>query len=55
MRKRVKAAINESKDPTSTTTTKKKKKKSGGTAQSEDVDDSCAYDPKVAATARPFR
>ena len=49
MRKRVKAAISESKDPKST------KKKSGGTAQSEDVNDSCAYDPKVAATARPFR
>jgi polyisoprenyl-teichoic acid--peptidoglycan teichoic acid transferase len=45
MRKRVKAAISESKNPKST------KKK----AQSEDVNDSCAYDPKVAATARPFR
>ena len=49
MRKRVKAAISESKDPKST------KKKSGGTAQSEDVNDSCAYDSKVAATARPVR
>jgi LCP family protein required for cell wall assembly len=50
MRKRVRAAITESKNPTST-----KKKESSGTAQSEDVNDSCAYDPKVAATARPYR
>jgi polyisoprenyl-teichoic acid--peptidoglycan teichoic acid transferase len=49
MRKRVKAAISESKNP------KAAKKKSGGTIQSEDVNDSCAYDPKVAATARPYR
>ena len=49
MRKRVKAAISESKNP------KAAKKKSGGTTQSEDVNDSCAYDPKVAATSRPYR
>ena len=42
MRKRVKAAISESKNPKST-------KK----AKSEDVNESCAYDPKAAATARP--
>ena len=45
MQKRVKAAISESKNPKST------KKK----AKSEDVNESCAYDPKVAATARPIR
>jgi polyisoprenyl-teichoic acid--peptidoglycan teichoic acid transferase len=48
MRKRVKAALSEAKSP-------KKKKKSGATIQSESVNDACAYDPKVAATARPYR
>jgi LCP family protein required for cell wall assembly len=48
MRKRVKAAIGESKHP-------KAAKKSGGTVQSESVNDACAYDPKIAATARPYR
>jgi hypothetical protein len=48
MRKRVKAAIGESKHP-------KAAKKSGGTIQSESVNDACAYDPKIAATARPYR
>jgi polyisoprenyl-teichoic acid--peptidoglycan teichoic acid transferase len=48
MRKRVKAAISESKHPKST-------KKAGGTTQSDDVNDSCAYNPKVAATSRPYR
>jgi polyisoprenyl-teichoic acid--peptidoglycan teichoic acid transferase len=48
MRKRVKAALSETKNP-------KKKKKSGATIHSESVNDACAYDPKVAATARPYR
>ena len=48
MRKRVKAAISESKHPKAT-------KKSGGKPQSESVNDACAYDPKVAATSRPYR
>ena len=49
MRKRVKAAIGESKHP-------KAAKKSGGEhVQSENVNDACAYDPKIAATARPYR
>jgi LCP family protein required for cell wall assembly len=48
MRKRVKAALGETKNP-------KAKKKSGGTIQSESVNDACAYDPKVAATSRPYR
>jgi polyisoprenyl-teichoic acid--peptidoglycan teichoic acid transferase len=48
MRKRVKATISESKNP-------KAKKKSGATVQSESVNDACAYDPKVAATSRPYR
>ena len=49
MRKRVKAAIGESKHP------KEAKKAGGRTTQSESVNDACAYDPKVAATARPYR
>jgi len=48
MHKRVKAAISESKHPKAT-------KKSGVKPQSESVNDACAYDPKVAATARPYR
>jgi LCP family protein required for cell wall assembly len=48
MRKRVKAAIGETKNP-------KAKKKSGATIQSESVNDACAYDPKIAETARPYR
>jgi polyisoprenyl-teichoic acid--peptidoglycan teichoic acid transferase len=48
MRKRVKAAISESKHPKAT-------KKSGIKPQSESVNDACAYDPKVAATSRPYR
>jgi polyisoprenyl-teichoic acid--peptidoglycan teichoic acid transferase len=48
MRKRVKAAIGEAKHP-------KAKKKSGATIQSESVNNACAYDPKVAETARPYR
>ncbi|HKN43228.1 MAG TPA: LCP family protein [Propionibacteriaceae bacterium] len=48
MRKRVKAAISESKHPKAT-------KKAGIKPQSESVNDACAYDPKVAATSRPYR
>jgi LCP family protein required for cell wall assembly len=48
MRKRVKAALGESREP-------KAKKKSGAKIQSESVNDACAYDPKVAETARPYR
>ena len=48
MRQRVKAALGETKNP-------KAKKKSGATIQSESVNDACAYDPKVAATSRPYR
>jgi LCP family protein required for cell wall assembly len=48
MHKRVKAALSETKNP-------KAKKKSGGRIQSESVNDACAYDPKVAATSRPYR
>jgi LCP family protein required for cell wall assembly len=48
MRKRVKAAISESKHP-------KAMKKSGAKPQSESVNDACAYDPQVAATSRPYR
>jgi polyisoprenyl-teichoic acid--peptidoglycan teichoic acid transferase len=52
MRKRVKAALSESKDPKPGTS---KKKSSARSPQSEDVNDTCAYDPKVAATSRPVR
>jgi LCP family protein required for cell wall assembly len=48
MRKRVKAAIGESKSP-------KAKKKSGAKIQSESVNNACAYDPKIAERARPYR
>jgi polyisoprenyl-teichoic acid--peptidoglycan teichoic acid transferase len=52
MRKRVKVALSESK----TSTAKESTKKSSARApQSEDVNDTCAYDPKIAATARPYR
>jgi LCP family protein required for cell wall assembly len=54
MRKRVKVAVSESKkDPDSTP--KESTKKSSSTPKSDDVNDSCAYDPKVAETARPYR
>jgi LCP family protein required for cell wall assembly len=67
MRKRVKTAISETKkekaSPSPTATTSKKSKKStsrtsggddGGKA-SDDIEDSCAYQPSVAATAQPAR
>ena len=54
MRKRAKIAVGETKK------TKKKKKSSGNSSGSpstvsEDIDDSCAYDPTVAATSQPPR
>jgi polyisoprenyl-teichoic acid--peptidoglycan teichoic acid transferase len=52
MRKRVKAALSESKNPKPE---KSKKKSSARSPKSEDVNDTCAYDPKVAATSRPVR
>jgi polyisoprenyl-teichoic acid--peptidoglycan teichoic acid transferase len=52
MRKRVKAALGETKDPTVKKSTKKSKARS---PRSEDVNDVCAYDPKVAETSRPVR
>ncbi len=59
MRSRVKKAIGESKDDdTPKKTTSATGSSSGsGTAKaptSEDVDSSCRYDPKIAATARPY-
>jgi LCP family protein required for cell wall assembly len=53
MRSRVKAALSETKNPKSKKSTKKSRGSS--TQQSEDVNDSCAYDSKIAATARPYR
>ena len=58
MRSRVKKAIGEAKDDN----TPKKTTSSGGSSgsgsgkapTSEDVDSSCRYDPKIAATARPY-
>jgi LCP family protein required for cell wall assembly len=55
MRKRVKAAIEEAKSPTSPTPSKSPTKSSTRSPQSEDVNDTCAYDSKTAATARPYR
>ena len=52
MRKRVKAALRESKDPNSGKSTKKSSARS---PKSDDVNDTCAYDPKVAETSRPVR
>ena len=51
MRKRVKVALGETKSD------KPKKKKPSGTSttESEDVNDSCAYDAKTAATSQPYR
>jgi LCP family protein required for cell wall assembly len=54
MRERVETALDETKKPKSTKS-KKKKSSSSTTTESEDVNDSCAYDPKIAATARPYR
>jgi anionic cell wall polymer biosynthesis LytR-Cps2A-Psr (LCP) family protein len=55
MRKRVKAAIEEAKSPRSPTPSKSPTKSSTRSPQSEDVNDTCAYDSKTAATARPYR
>jgi polyisoprenyl-teichoic acid--peptidoglycan teichoic acid transferase len=58
MRKRVRAALGESKHPeTAESPTSKSPSKSTvrRSPQSEDVNDKCAYDPKVAATSRPVR
>ena len=54
MRERVQTALDETRNPKSTKP-KKKKTSSGTTVESEDVNDSCAYDPKIAETARPYR
>jgi hypothetical protein len=53
MRSRVKKAIGETKSdktPAKTTGTSG----SGKAPTSEDVDSTCKYDPKVAATAKPY-
>ena len=50
MRKRVKTALGETKKVKSSTGTKKPE----SSTTSEDVNDQCAYDAKVAATARPY-
>ena len=65
MRQRVKAAVKETKkeksapSPTSTKKAKSASPKSSGSSgddkASEDIADSCAYQPKVAATAQPAR
>jgi polyisoprenyl-teichoic acid--peptidoglycan teichoic acid transferase len=57
MRKRVKAAL-EAKGPTaseSPTNSSTSTPSSTRSPQIEDVNDTCAYDPKTAATARPYR
>ena len=61
MRQRVKAAVKETKkeksapSPTSTKKAKSASPKSSDDKASEDIADSCAYQPKVAATAQPAR
>lgn len=64
MRQRVKAALKETKkekapSPSSSKKGKSASPKSGGSSEddkaSEDIADSCAYQPKVAATAQPAR
>ncbi len=57
MRERVKAAIGETKTVKSTSGPAKKNSSGSKTknTESEDVADSCAYDPQVAATATPYR
>jgi LCP family protein required for cell wall assembly len=50
MRKRVQAALDEAK--TEKPASKSTKKQSG--TESEDVDSTCKYNPKIAATARPY-
>jgi len=57
MRSRVKKAIGEAKDdstPKKTASSGSSGSGSGSAPTSEDVDSSCKYDPKVAATARPY-
>lgn len=59
MRDRVKVALGEAAKPPSTKKKKSSGSSTGGTtsksAESEDVDDTCAFDPKMAATATPYR
>jgi polyisoprenyl-teichoic acid--peptidoglycan teichoic acid transferase len=61
MRKRVKTALSESKSPEAAPSESKspeaasKKKSKARPPQSEDVNDTCAYDPQIAATSRPYR
>jgi polyisoprenyl-teichoic acid--peptidoglycan teichoic acid transferase len=57
MRKRVKVALGEMKTPTPSPSPSGSatKKSSTPTQQSEDANDTCAFDPKTAATARPYR
>lgn len=62
MRKRVKTAIGETKKEESSASPKATKKSSspkpsssGSTAASDDIEDSCAFQPSVAATAQPAR
>ena len=60
MRSRVKKAIGEAKDDSTPKKTSSASSGSGGGSgsgsapTSEDVDSSCKYDPKIAATARPY-
>ena len=54
MRSRVKKAIGEAKDDTTPKKTTSAGSGSGKAPTSEDVDTTCKYDPKIAATARPY-
>jgi LCP family protein required for cell wall assembly len=55
MRQRVRAALGESRTTPTAKPTRTAKPRQKPSLQSEDVDSSCAYQPKVAATARPVR
>ena len=61
MRKRVKAALRREQEPHARRKQESRaqpldaKKSKARSPQSEDVNDTCAYDPKIAATSRPYR
>lgn len=54
MRSRVKKALGEAKSEGSSSKSSSSGSSGGGSPTSEDVDSTCKYDPKVAATAKPY-
>src|SRR5687767_9656653 len=55
MRKRVKTALVETKGAKPSDKSTKKSSEPKKTTESEDVNDSCAFDPQTAATSQPVR